>query len=218
MMGAGGAAAALAAVILLVCGAGQAASQSGYRLAGVVATNNGSLGFVELPNGQQILVRVDDTVPDGGRVISLSDRGVHIAFPTGTLELTIDGVARKVTSSAAQVVQSGNYQGHVHVRSVEPAVLKQELAQPGSAITAGQEATQRRGRKDAAAELGQQFARVIDLPPKARVLAVNERSVTSADAAIAEINRTLASGMPARINLANASDVQHRIYLLPVPR
>lgn len=199
-------------------GSARATAAADYRLAGVIVAGDDYIGLLELPNGEQMLVRLNQCVPNGGRVVAIDDQRVHIAFPAGTLEFAIDDAANEVASTAAGAVPGRHDQGHVHVRSVEPGLLKQELATAGSVPAIGREATQRRGRKDAAAEVGQRFARVADLSPNARVLAVNERPVSTADSATAEVNRTLASGMPARLTLANDGDVPHRVYLLPAPR
>ena len=60
----------------------------------------------------------------------------------------------------------------------------------------------------------QRFAPLLDLPPHARVVEVNETRITSASAAIAVVEDTLAQGMPARLNLQTPGGMK-RVYLMP---
>ena len=62
--------------------------------------------------------------------------------------------------------------------------------------------------------VAERFAPLLDLPSGARVVAVNEQPVGSADAAIDLVQDTLAKGMPARLNLQTADGLQ-RVYLRP---
>jgi hypothetical protein len=78
---------------LLLCtlsvGAVYAAEPSGgYRLAGVLSTGENRVGFLELPQGGQVLIRLGSTV-NGGKVVEFSARQLRIAFPDRTIELTL---------------------------------------------------------------------------------------------------------------------------------
>jgi len=78
-------------------------SSGGYRLAGVLSTGENRVGFLELPQGGQVLIRLGSTV-NGGKVVEFSAQKLRIAFPDRTLELTLTGavaVAAPVTANAA---------------------------------------------------------------------------------------------------------------------
>jgi hypothetical protein len=171
---------------------------------------------LELPSGEQMLIRRGDAVPEGGRVESIESKAARVRFPAGSVELRLDGSQQRISVATAGVVQESVDSGNIHVVKVDADLLQQGLAghddRPADPTAAS---TQRRGRKDVGAELGRRFAAVLDLPADARVLAVNERPVSSAETAIRAINSGLERGLPVRLNLANASGPQHRVYLLP---
>jgi hypothetical protein len=63
------------------------------------------VGFLELPQGGQVLIRLGSTV-NGGKVVEFSAQKLRIAFPDRMLELTLTGaaagsVAAPVTAKAA---------------------------------------------------------------------------------------------------------------------
>lgn len=63
-------------------------SSGGYRLAGVLSAGENRMGFLELPQGGQVLIRLGSTV-DGGKVVEFSAQQLRIAFPDRTIELTL---------------------------------------------------------------------------------------------------------------------------------
>jgi hypothetical protein len=63
-------------------------SSGGYRLAGVLSTGENRVGFLELPQGRQVLIRLGSTV-NGGKVVEFSAQQLRIAFPDRTIELTL---------------------------------------------------------------------------------------------------------------------------------
>jgi hypothetical protein len=114
------------------------------------------------------------------------------------------------------VTAQDDMMGRIHVRSVEPESLQQALQQPVTKdATTPAGAIQRRGRKDEGAAVAMRFSALFNLPADSRVLAVNEQPVVSAVDAIETVNRTLASGMPARLNISNSAGSDQRVYLLP---
>jgi hypothetical protein len=77
----------------------------GYRLAGVLSTGENRVGFLELPQGGQALIRLGSMV-NGGKVVEFSAQQLRIAFPDRTIELTLTGaaagsVAAPLTAKAA---------------------------------------------------------------------------------------------------------------------
>lgn len=206
----------LACLLLLVCGAtvdAAAPAQRGYRLAGVMSAGDSYLGFLELPQGDQVLVRLGSVV-EGGTVVAFDARSLRIRFPDGIVELSLEGSGKPVAVGAApQVVLAGDEQGHIVTRTVDvdalQAGLDQDSAVPGTAKT-------RAGGPSADPErtVTQRFAPLLDLPADARVVAVNETRVTSAATAIGVVEDTLAKGMSARLNL-QTPDGFKRVYVRP---
>lgn len=206
------AASAILLCLALLASAVHAAANAsgGYRLAGIIAVGKDYLGFLELPGGGQVLVRQGSAVAGGGHVVTLSSDRLKIAFPGRTLDLSLDGSGRPSASAAnLGVLQGQTDRDHVLVREVDNAQLREALASQESSGN----------RTDARADVGRRFASVINIPLNARVVAINESPVTTADAAMALVDRSLASGVALRLNLAGASgDPQTRVYLTPVMR
>jgi len=55
------------------------------------------VGFLELPQGGQVLIRLGSTV-NGGKVVEFSAQLLRIAFPDRTIELTLTGAAASVVA------------------------------------------------------------------------------------------------------------------------
>ena len=78
-------------------------SAAGYRLAGTVLVGDKYLGFLELPQGGQVLVR-EGSVVNGGRVIVFTDKGLRIQFPDRVLELQLERSGRPPPPDARGIV------------------------------------------------------------------------------------------------------------------
>lgn len=191
--------------------------RASYRLAGVLAVGSEYLGFLELPAGDQVLIRKGGTVPGDGRVIAFDGKTLRIAFPDRTLELGLEGVVgATATVAAAGIVTAQESTERIHVRTVAAEPLRVALQQPaGNAAAKPVGAIQRRGRTDEGAAVAGRFAALINLPADSRVLSINEQPIVTAAAAIETVNRTLADGMPARLNISNSAGSDQRVYLLP---
>jgi hypothetical protein len=208
---------AAALILALHPSVASAITGAGYRLAGVVAVGSEHLGFLEVPAGEQVLIRKGGEVPGGGRVVAFDGRTVRIAFPDGMIELVLEGAgaAGGYTSTTGIVTAQEGTEG-IYVRTVAAEPLRVALQQStGTAAAKPAVAIQRRGRTDEGAAVAQRFSALVNLPAGSRVLSVNEQPVGSAAAAIETVNRTLASGMPARLNISNATGSDQRVYLLP---
>lgn len=200
--------------LLIPAGETPATAKSVYRLAGIVSVGRDHLGFLELPDGTQLLVRQGSSIPDGGRVVALDGTHLRIAFPGRIVELGLEASGQPGIPPATRgVVLAQSDDAHAMVRNVDAGAL--ETAVAASRRTASPAATTG-GRIDPAADLGRRFAALINIPPNARVLAVNEMPVTSVDRALRLIESSLAEGTPVRLNLAGVSgDPDTRVYLLP---
>jgi hypothetical protein len=194
-----------------------ATERSSYRLAGVVAVGSEYLGFLEIPAGEQVLIRKGGTVPGGGRVIAFDGRTVRIAFPDAIIELALEGAGGAGgTVATTGIVTAQDSTAHIHVRTVAAEPLRVALLQPaGNEAAKSAVAIQSRGRTDEGAAVAMRFAALVNLPADSRVLSINEQPVVTAVAAIETVNKTLAEGMPARLNISNSAGSNQRVYLLP---
>jgi len=205
-------AAVLAVAAILLPSLAAAGGTDRYRLAGVVAVGPDYLGILELPGGDQLLVRKGSVVEGGGRVVLLDATRLRIAFPgRPPLDIALDGSgAPAQVPVALGVVGEQSDQGHVMIRSVDPDAF--DAAVKRSTVPAGQPPATAAKGKDPALEAALRLAPILNLPPNSRVVAVNEQPVRSADQVIKTIQQTLDKGMPPRLNLVNA-DGEFRVYL-----
>jgi hypothetical protein len=184
-----------------------------YRLAGVMVAGDGYLGFLELPQGEQVLVRLGSAV-DGGTVVAFDAKSLRIRFPDGVVELSLEGSGKpQVVAAAPQVVLSGDEQGRTIRRTVDVAGLQEGL-QGGAGAPNATKSRAGGPPPDPQRTVTQRFSPLLDLPADARVVAVNETPVTSASTAISTVESTLARGMPARLNLETPEGIK-RVYLMP---
>ena len=192
--------------------AGAPTGLAGYRLAGVIAAGDTYVAFLEVPDGSQVLVRRGSRVRDG-EVVRIDQRSLRIRFPTGTVELSLEGSGKPQPVTERSVVVSGDEQGRVIRREVDVEAMRREL-DAASAPTNAPRTNAGGPPSDQQRTVTQHFAPLLDLPPDARVVAVNETKVTSASTAISTVEETLAKGMPARLNLQTPQGMK-RVYLLP---
>lgn len=213
---------ALAAVACNAAAASDAAG--GYRLAGIIAAGTGHVGLLELPQGGQVLVRVGSSLPGGARVLSLTDRDVALQLPDGRrLQLVLSGLAggsagsavsavsaarSAETAAAPEIVKTRSREPHFSLLTVSVAPFREALRAPEAGGTTT--------TKPSDAVVVQRFSSLLALPPGARILAVNDKPVGSAAAAVNLTDRALAEGRMAVLNVQSDSHqgVQ-RIYLQP---
>ena len=177
-----------------------AAAATGYRLTGIVAVGQDYLGFLEMPGGVQVLVRKGSVIEGGGRILLLDAQRLRIGLPSGVIELSLEGSGRPaavpVPAAAVgggELPPDGEY---TLFRAVEPKRL-------GEARGAAAKADAPRSTASIATAL--RLGPILNLPPNSRVVAVNDQPVTSVDAAIAGIERALASNIMATLNLAGSN-------------
>ena len=193
---------------LLSFAVAQAATNNGYRLAGIVAVGADYLGFLELPEGGQILVRQGTVISGGGRVVALNGQGVRIAFADRTIQLDLEGTGEPGVASTARDVRRD-------LSDEEPLVMR-EVSPDALAELSGTSARSGKGG-DAGVAVAQRFATLAKLPNGARVLAVNEQPVTSADATIRWVEKALAQGIAVGLRVTAAGgDAEQRVYLMPM--
>jgi hypothetical protein len=190
-----------------------AAGNNGYRLAGVLAVGPDYLAILELPGGQQQLVREGSTLDDGGRVVLVEASRLRIKGAGGTFELNLDGSgAPAQVPVALGVVQEQSDNDHVLVRSVDAKAFSASVAESRKAPVKTTSAPPAKGR-DAAAETGRRLAPILNLPPDSRVMQVNEQPVRSAEQAIRLIEQSFAENTSPRLNITSAAGGESRVYL-----
>jgi hypothetical protein len=207
----------LAALAALSCAHALAATTpsagKGYRLAGVMLVGKDRIGFLEVPAGGQVLVRLGSTV-DGGKVTVFNDRELRIAFPDRSVVLALSGGATPPDAGALGVVAEQYETEQFVVTHVDSERMAEALEQ-----TRQSTATAPASRVPAQVQVGRLFAAVANLPPSARVVAVNNRPVLSAARAVAEVEKTLARGEVASLSLESPPNgPPRRVYLAPVRR
>lgn len=193
-----------------------AAGGDGYRLAGVLAVGPDYLAILELPGGQQQLVRQGSTLDDGTRIVAVKADGLRMVQAGRTIELNLDGSGGPAQVPVALgVVQEQSDNDRVLVRRVDAEAFSASAAQAGKAASGS--TPSRNGRGDPAAEIGRRLAPILNLPADSRVVAVNEQPVRSAEQAIQLIEQSFSENTAPRLNLTSAAGDESRVYLSAAP-
>jgi hypothetical protein len=194
-----------------------ASTADGYRLAGIIAVGEDYLAVLELPGGEQVLVRQGSEIVGGGRIQLLDADRMRIALPDHVLDLALDrSLNAPVVPAGLGVVQETD-EGNVLIRRVDPDAFRASVAQSRAAAGAAP-GTPTKGKKtDAQAEAGRRLTPILNLPPDSRIVAVNEQPVRSADQAAALIEKSLAAGISPRLNITGAGG-ESRVYMSPATR
>ena len=199
---------AVLALTLLSFANAHAATTNGYRLAGIVAVGKDYMGFLELPGGGQILVRQGSAISGGGRIVALDGMRLRIAFPDRTIELSLEGSGIPGVAPTTPNIPTDRPDD-------EPVTMLEVSSADLAAAPRTSNGNGKRG--DAGVEVARRFASLARLPDNARVLAVNEMPVKSADAAIKLVEQSLADGRAVGLKVAAAGgDPDKRVYLMPM--
>ena len=190
-----------------------AGTADGYRLAGIIAVGDDYLGLLELPGGEQVLVRRGSTLEGGGRIALLDASQLRLVLQDRVLVLVLDrSPGAPVVPFALGVVQEQVDDGHVMIRRVDPAAFAASVERTPAS---GDPSNGPKARAaDPATEAGRRLAPILNLPPDSRLVAVNEQPVRSAERAIALIEQSLAAGVSPRLNITGAGG-ETRVYLSP---
>jgi hypothetical protein len=165
-----------------------------------MAVGQNYVAVLALRDGSQVLVRTGSII-DGGRVVGFTDRTVRIAFPNGEVELTLDGsnapVAARPPSDRHAPAPMLPLTLHITAEAIR--ILASSPAPTGAS-------------RDPGSLMAQRFSTVMNLPPAARVVEVNEQPVTDATSALNQVADTLVNNGTARLNIQSPSGPQ-RIYV-----
>jgi hypothetical protein len=188
-----------------------AASQdmaAGYRLAGTLAVGKDFVAFLEVPQGGQVLVRAGSVVGNA-KVLAVTASSLKIALRSGVVELSLDGTAHpaSATPSAAVVAKSDDARNRVYNRQIADEQVSRELA---SALAEPQSG----GSKSNNLVAAQRIAAVLDLPAGSKVLRVQGRDVSSADAVIKQLEASFATIVPVVTLDLQTPNGPGRVYLM----
>lgn len=176
--------------LLVLCFGGAAAAQDpaqGYRLAGTLAVGQGYIGFLEMPDGGQVLVRTGSEVA-GAKVLEVTATALRLGLTSGVVELSLEGTDKPqaIPPSAAVSAAADDEKHRIYTRSVSEEHLARELT-----AKAGPGAAKPSGHPQLVA--AQRIASVLDLPKNSTVVRVEGQAVSSADQAIRELQSAFAS-------------------------
>lgn len=205
---------ALVLAALLLPSLAAAAGANGYRLAGVLAVGPEYMAILELPGGDQQLVRKGSSLEGGGQVVLVDAQRLRIALAGRTIELNLDGSgAPAQVPVALGVVQEQTDNERILVRSLDTEAFSDALARPTNSKAKQAAPPSSKVRKDPAAEAGRRLAPILNLPADSRVVTVNEQSVRSADQAIRLIEQSFQNNETPRLNVSSAAGDESRVYL-----
>jgi hypothetical protein len=190
-----------------------AGTADGYRLAGIIAVGDDYLGLLELPGGQQVLVRRGSTIDGGGRIALLDAEQLRLVLSDRVLVLALDrSSGAPVIPAGLGVVQEQVDDGHVMIRRVDPEAFAASVGRPSQSGHPAQEPKTKAA--DPTIEAGRRLAPILNLPADSRLVAVNEQPVRTAVRAIALIEQSLAAGVSPRLNIVGAGG-ETRVYMSP---
>ena len=177
--------------LLLLCSTGATAAADpaqGYRLAGILAVGQSYIAFLEVPDGGQVLVRTGSEVA-GVKVVEVTATGLRLGLASGVVELSLEGTGKPqvVASSAAVTAAKDDEKNRVYTREVSDEHVSRDLAAPAGTSSTGPTAAR------SSLVAAQRIALVLDLPANSKVLRVRGRPVSSADAAIQELQSAFGS-------------------------
>lgn len=199
---------------LLISSIATAATGNGYRLAGVLAVGPDYLAILELPGGDQQLVRQGVTLDDGGRIVLVDASRLRIERAGRTIELNLDGTdAPAQVPVALGVVQEQTDNDRTLVRSLDTEAFSAALARPSKPTAKSASPSSSKVRNDPAAEVGRRLAPILNLPVDSRVVMVNDQPVRSADQAIRLIEQSFQNNETPRLNIMSADGGESRVYL-----
>jgi hypothetical protein len=178
----------------------------GYRLAGTLAVGQDFVAFLAVPQGGQVLVRAGSVV-NGVQVVVVTAHEAQLKFPSGTVELLLDGTNRPAAPVKSSAVLAGtdDARNRVYDRQVSGDHVSRELANVATStnVTA----------QDKSMISAQRIASVLELPPGSSVLRVGPQPVTSAAAAIDQIGKAFESKAPVVILDIKTPNGPGRVYL-----
>jgi hypothetical protein len=177
-----------------------------YRLAGSIVADDSdrSLALVEKPDGTQVLLRRGDIVDDGV-VLEVSKDRVRLQFGSEVVVLKLDG---RNDSEAAMAMQ------------YEPAQFRDPQPLPLDNVTLSAISDlARTADENNFEELASEVLKHLNLPDEARIVAVNDKGISSLPAALQEIaasidkNSTGGSGLQFIVSVV-ADGGNKRFYVM----
>lgn len=181
------------------------ASQATYRLAGIIAPAQGSaMALIELPDGEQQLFRAGDTI-ENGRVASITVDTVRLEFANSELVLQLEGTGNPVPITVTE------YRREDYL-DIETLRLEAGNLEAISSLAGSDEMTDPK-------ETASRMLAHLNLPPSARIAAVNDEPVSSPTEALRKMAASIDSqedqGGGLQLVVSITQDVgNRRIYIL----
>jgi hypothetical protein len=190
-------------------------TQDGYRLAGIIAAGNDWLGFLEVPQGGQVVIRKGAHV-NGGEVTAISAQLVRIRFFDRELELRLSGApggdAPPASARAAPAVAAADRPSSPSKTDLMAPPIVRTVPRPMTLLFQTNGIARPTSRVDAGQYVAQQIAPVFDIPDNTRVVAINDARVSSAAQASDVLSAALSNGI-AVLDLETPNGPQ-RAYLM----
>ena len=186
----------LLALALLSC---SAAASSEFRLSGTMSYGEGQwLAMVELPSGEQRLVKVSEPLA-GGTVVAIGDRVVRVRFADGEKVYVLENGRTIATWAAAQVPADA------------PIIASREI---GADFLKALDEVERQFGKSGPNVVRAELNKVLGIPPTSRVKAVNQFPMQSDTQVIATVRREARARNAVHLFLEDSPQLTE-VYLLP---
>ena len=186
----------IVALALLSC---SAAAASEFRLAGTMSYGQGQwLAMVELPSGQQRLVKVNEPLA-GGTVVAIGDRVVRVRFADGDKVYVLENGKTIATWAAVQAPADA------------PIIASREI---GADFLKALDEVERRFAKAEPRVLRAELHKVLGIPPTSRVKAVNQFPMQSDAQVIGTVRRAARARYSVHLFLDDSPQLTE-VYLLP---
>jgi hypothetical protein len=201
------------AVLALPTFAAAAAPETSYRLAGIIAAGSESfIAVIELPDGRQQLFRTGDALGNG-KIREITSTHARIELAGRELLLSLRANPKLVAEAR---VEATPIDDNV---DLEQNSRRQQLFFPDTVrmLTSMQRASQPQpGATPPAAEtLREQINHVLEVPPTARIVAVDQVNVNTPQETIEALIRRLNEGGVTPLAVSGAGALE-TVYLTPI--
>jgi len=160
-----------AVAALLACSISMA-SEMRYRLAGIVTPENGrTLAIIEVPEGEQLLVRAGDLI-EGGRVAEITANTVRLDLSQGEVVLRLAATDKREINLAAYRQEE--------LMDAAPKPVATNVLRKISQLAAS--ANERKPE-----ELASEVGGYLGLPAGSRIMAIDDQTVESPAEAVQKI-------------------------------
>ena len=201
------------AILALPTFAAAAASETNYRLAGIITAGSESfVALIELPDGRQQLFRTGDVLGNG-KISEITSTGAHIDVAGRQLLLSLRGNPKLVAEARVEAApiddnldfeQNSRRQQLFFPDTVRTLTLMLRTSQPQPGAT-----------PPGAEILRKQINHLLEVPASARIVAVDQVNVNTPKETIEVLIDRLNQGDVTRLAISGAG-VLETVFLTPV--